>query len=100
MSTLGEPWLTRHTHYYADPEATATDLLNDATEWLQYARHTTALLAELIDDADSVDESHLAVTMGGVSALVELGMRCAIQAHGKLLWQQSQTETVEDSCNT
>ena len=89
MSTLGEPWLIRHATYYASPEATTTELLNDATEWLQYARNTVALFGELIEDAGEVDESRLAVALRGVSALIELGTQCAMQAHAQLQWQQA-----------
>jgi len=43
LALLGEPWIIRHTNYYTDPEATTEALLNDVTEWMQYAYHTNPI---------------------------------------------------------
>jgi hypothetical protein len=46
MSTNNEHGTASRARYYADPDATAHDLLNNAAELLQYARGLTELLAE------------------------------------------------------
>jgi hypothetical protein len=38
MSVSTDRPVDRHTRYPIDPETSVHDLLNDATEWLQYAR--------------------------------------------------------------
>jgi len=44
-NVFGEPWIIRHTSYFSDPRAESDELLNDATEWLQYAYNAIKLLA-------------------------------------------------------
>ena len=88
MNLSGEPWITRHTHYYADPDATPEALLNDATEWLQYAHHAIELLAELIHERGSPDERRLPIMLDGIAALIEVGTRCVVLAHGRVQVEQ------------
>ena len=47
MSLPEERWMARRGCYHVDPEATPHDLLNDATEWLQYARGLTEAHARM-----------------------------------------------------
>ncbi|MGF6709314.1 hypothetical protein QFZ41_000278 [Luteibacter sp. W1I16] len=47
--------------HYIDPEASAHDLRNDATEWLQCGRGLTGLLAGLVHESDTVDCAQLAL---------------------------------------
>ena len=88
MNPSGEPWITRHTNYYADPEATTEALLNDATEWLQYAHNAIQLLAELLQERGDPDERKLPVMLDGIAALIEMGMRGVVLAHGKVQVEQ------------
>ena len=89
---FGEPWITRHANYFSDPNAGPDALLNDATEWLQYAYHALQLLAELTHERGTVDTQRLPIMLDGIAALIDMGMRCAAQAHLRLQWQQVQGE--------
>ena len=86
-NAFGEPWITRHANYYSDPGAGADELLNDATEWLQYAYNALKLLAELVDERGSIDTHRLPIMLEGIAAFVEMGTRCAAQAHLRMQWQ-------------
>lgn len=86
MNLFGERWLSRNADYYADPDASPHALLSDATEWLQYARHTTALLAELIDDAEELDTPRLSIALEGIKAMTDVGLRCAVLAQARWQW--------------
>jgi hypothetical protein len=77
--------------YQTDSEASAHDLLNDATEWLQYARGLTGLLADLIHEADSVDCQAMALGLEAIKALTQVGVRCTAEAHARLCWSEANT---------
>ncbi|APG05931.1 hypothetical protein BJI69_19835 [Luteibacter rhizovicinus DSM 16549] len=76
-------------HYHIDPEATAHDLMNEATEWLQYARSLTRLLSDLIHEADTVDCQRLAHSLEAIGALTHMGVQCTAQAHARMCWENS-----------
>ncbi|MDR6642911.1 uncharacterized protein (DUF4213/DUF364 family) [Luteibacter sp. 1214] len=80
--------------YHADPEATAHALLNEATEWLQFARGLTGLLADLIHEADSVDCRRMALGLEAIGALTNMGVQCAAQAHVRMCWEQARCADV------
>lgn len=67
-----------------DPESTSHALWNDGTELLRYARGITAMLAELIHEADAVDCRKLAHSLEGVDVLMQLGLECTAQAHANV----------------
>jgi hypothetical protein len=98
MNTFGERWLTRNADYYADPNASPHDLLSDATEWLQYARHTIGVLAELIEGADVPDTHRLSIMLDGISAMTNMGLRCMALAQARVQWMQLQ-ETMKPGAN-
>jgi hypothetical protein len=75
--------------YHAAPEATAHQLMNEATEWLQYARGLTGLLADLIHEADAVDCRRMALGLEAIGALAHMGVQCTAQAHVRMYWEQS-----------
>jgi len=75
--------------HYIDPEASAHDLLNDATEWLQYARGLTGLLADLVHESDSVDCVQLALSLEAIDTLMHMGVQCTAQAHARMSWDQA-----------
>jgi hypothetical protein len=81
MNVFGEPWTTRHTRYFSDPDAGPEALLNDATEWLQYARNNLRTLTELVNERGVPDVQRLTVMLDGIGAFMEMGARCAAQAH-------------------
>jgi len=74
--------------YHVDPETTAHDLMNAATEWLQLSRGLTALLADLIHEADTVDCQRMALGLEAIGALTLMGVQCTAQAHVRMCWQQ------------
>lgn len=76
--------------YHADPEATAHDLMCAATEWLQYARGLTGLLADLVHEADTVDCQRMALGLEAIGALTLMGVQCTAQAHVRVCWEQAQ----------
>ena len=87
-NVFGEPWIIRHTRYFSDPKAEPDELLNDATEWLQYAYNAIKLLAELVHERGSIDAHRLPIMLDGIAAFIEMGTRCATQAHLRLQWQR------------
>jgi hypothetical protein len=72
----------------SEPETSTHDLLNQATEWLQYARGLTELLAELVHESDTVDCNRMAMGLEAISALTRLGVRCTAEAHAQLSWER------------
>jgi len=79
-------------HYHIDPEATAHDLMNEATEWLQHARGLTRLLADLIHETDTVDCQRVAHGLEAIAALTHMGVQCTAQAHARMCWEQGRAE--------
>jgi hypothetical protein len=75
--------------YTAEPGVTAHDLMNDATEWLQYSRGLTHLLSELLHDADGVKGEDIAIALDAIEVLTHMGLQSATQAHTRMLWDQT-----------
>jgi len=75
-------------HYHIDPEATSHDLMNEATEWLQYARSLTRLLADFIHESDSIDCQRVAHGLEAIGALTHMGVQCTAQAHVRMCWER------------
>jgi len=92
MNVFGEPWTTRHTRYFSDPDAGPDALLNDATEWLQYAHSSLQVLTELVQERGSPDEQRLTTMLEGICAFIEMGTRSATQAHLRMQWQAARSE--------
>lgn len=88
MNVFGEAWMVRHATYFSDPEAGPEALLNDATEWLRYAHNSVQLLGELVQECGRVDMRRLAVMLDGIAAYIEMGTRCAAQAHLRMQCEQ------------
>ena len=86
MSVTNENATVRRARYYADPEASAHDLLNNAAELLQYARGVTELLAEFVHESDTVDCRRMALSLEAVAALTQMGAHCAAEAHVRICW--------------
>ncbi|MEX1827707.1 hypothetical protein JNG39_08465 [Luteibacter sp. CQ10] len=66
-------------------EASAHELLNEATEWLQYARGMTQLLAEWVEEVEVVDRGKMVLALGAIEAMTSHGVACAAQAHVRVL---------------
>ncbi|MDR6938201.1 hypothetical protein [Luteibacter sp. 3190] len=58
--------------------------MNDATEWLQYARGLTEMLAEFVHESDSVDCRQMALSLEAVAALTHMGVQSAAAAHARI----------------
>ena len=89
MSTNNKHGTASRARYYADPDATAHDLLNNAAELLQYARGLAELLAEFVHESDTVDCRRMALSLDAVAALTQMGAHCAAEAHARLSWEKS-----------
>lgn len=93
MSTNNAHGTVSRARYYADPDATAHDLLNNAAELLQYARGLTELLAEFVHESDTVDCRRMAPSLYAVAALTQMGAHCAAEAHSRLTWEKAPSPT-------
>lgn len=78
--------------YHIDPQASAHDLMNEATTWLQYARGVTVLLADLVHEADEIDCQRMALGLEAIGALMRMGVQCTAQAHVRMYWQSQESE--------
>ena len=57
-------------------DANAHELLNEATEWLQYARGVTQLLAELVHESDDLDCAQMSLALDAIGAMTQRGIWC------------------------
>ena len=71
-----------------DPDASINALLNDATEWLQYARGITDLVVESLQEDEVPDRRRTMLVLGGVSTLITMGVQCAARAQVKMEWDR------------
>lgn len=81
MNIAAENPAAKKTNDNLDDETTMHDLLNEATEWLQYSRSLTELLAELVHESDTVDCRRMALGLEGIGAMTRMGLRCTARAH-------------------
>jgi len=81
MSEASDRWMGRRVSCHVDPDASVHDLLNDATEWLQFARGVTELLAEFVYESDTVDCRRMALSLEAVAAMTQAGVQAAAAAH-------------------
>jgi hypothetical protein len=79
----------RYPGHEIDADATTHDLLNDATEWLQYARGVTELLAELVHESDTIDCRRMALGLEAIGAMTRLGLQCTAHAHARMSWEKA-----------
>ena len=63
------------------------DLLNDATQWLQYARSVMTLVADLIHEADEVDYRQLSLTLEAIAAMTAHGTVKLCDARAQMIWE-------------
>ena len=70
-------------------EPSSHELLNEATQWLQYARGVSGLLADLIHEADGVDCKQVALSLEAVASMTHLGLQRVGEAHASWHWQAS-----------
>ncbi|HVI54801.1 MAG TPA: hypothetical protein VM621_07085 [Luteibacter sp.] len=87
METSENVYANRNPKYDFEPGATAHQLLNEATEWLQYACGLSELLAELVHESDSVDCQRMALALEAIGKITRAGVQCTAQAHAALHWK-------------
>ncbi|UPG84612.1 hypothetical protein L2Y94_14920 [Luteibacter aegosomatis] len=88
MDERKQPRTLGNGSYGLVPDATTDELLNDATEWLQYAKGLTELMSDMIGDSDILDRRHLMLAMGAIGVLTDMGTQCAMQAHARMQWDK------------
>jgi hypothetical protein len=69
--------------------ATVHELLNEATEWLQYACGISELLAELVHESDGVDSRRMALALEAIGKITRTGAQRTAQAHTMLHWERA-----------
>lgn len=90
MSEANDRWMVRRASCHIDPEASVHDLLNDATEWLQYARGLMDVLSEFVHESDTVDCARIALSLEAIAAITHLGLQCSAQAHARIAWESAE----------
>ena len=78
---------------FVDAETSVHQLMNDATEWLQYAQRLTGFVSELIEDAGELKGKEMAAVLMVIDALVSRGLDRAMQAHTQMVREQLHTAT-------
>jgi len=68
---------------------TVHELLNEATEWLQYACGISELLAELVHESDGVDSRRMGLALEAIGKIARTGAHCTAQAHAMLHWERA-----------
>jgi len=86
MNIPADDRMARQPIHEIDSEASTHDLLNEATEWLQYARGLTELLAELVHESDTFDCRRMALGLEGIGAMTRMGLRYTAHAHARMSW--------------
>ena len=82
MPVSTSPRKDRHAGCAPNPDASVHDLLKDATEWLQYSRGLTELLADLLHEAESANFLRVALGLEAIGALTQGGVG-APRRHGR-----------------
>ncbi|NID16654.1 hypothetical protein [Luteibacter yeojuensis] len=67
-----------------DPDTTTHDLLNSATELVQYAGGLIAMLAALVHEGEKIDSQNMAFALEGAEVLTKLGVQCVSHAHASV----------------
>ena len=91
MNIATEERTARKPIHDVDPDTTTHELLNEATEWLQYARGLTELLAELVHESDTFDCRRMALGLEGIGAMTRMGLRCTAHAHARMSWEKARS---------
>lgn len=84
--------MTDHKELELDPHATPHDLLNLATEWLQYSKGITELLAELVYESDKLNPQQMAMGLEAVGKMTHMGLQCASTAHVRIQWEEAKAK--------
>jgi hypothetical protein len=75
-----------------DTQIDTHDLLNEATEWMQYARGLIELLAELVHESDAVNCGRMALGLEAIASLTRLAAQRTAEAHARISWERARGE--------
>jgi hypothetical protein len=87
MNSTNERTLVAH------PDASVHELMNGATEWLQYAQRLTGFMSEVIENADELQAKEVANALMVIDALLRRGLDFALQAHTQMVREQLHAAT-------
>nr|WP_063574401.1 hypothetical protein [Luteibacter rhizovicinus] len=68
-----------------ETDANAHELLNEATEWLQYSRGVTQLLAELVHESEDLDCAQMSLALDAIGAMTQRGLWCLAEGRAGLV---------------
>lgn len=71
-----------------DAAADVNTLLNDADEFMKYARGITDLLIDALQEGEVIDRRRMLMALGAIGALTTMGVQCASLAHRKMEWDR------------
>ena len=74
-------------------EVSVHELMNDATEWLQYAQRLTGFVSEVAEEAVELEGKEMANVLVVVDALLRRGLDCAMRAHTQWVREQLHAAT-------
>jgi len=66
-------------------DVNAHELLNEATEWLQYSRGVTQLLAELVHESEDLDCAQMSLALDAIGAMTQRGIWCLAEGRAGLI---------------
>jgi hypothetical protein len=92
MESSNSPYGNRPVDAPQSAHTDTHDLLNEATEWLQYARGLIELLAELVHESDNVDCRRMALGLEAIGSLTRLGLQRTAEAHARVVWERAGTD--------
>jgi hypothetical protein len=64
-------------------EPSLHELLNEATEWLQYSRGVTATLSDLVHEADDLDCKQMSLSLDAIAAMTQAALHLVSEAHAQ-----------------
>jgi len=67
-----------------ETDANVHELLNEATEWLQYSRGVTQLLAELVHESEDLDCAQMSLALDAIGAMTQRGIWCLTEGRAGL----------------
>ena len=76
-----------HSTEAASVEPSLHEMLNEATEWLQYSRGVTATLSDLGHEADTIDCKQMSLSLDAIAAMTQAALHLVSEAHAQ--WHQA-----------
>jgi hypothetical protein len=86
MNAKSENWEPQAMDATAERTSSVHELMNEATQWLQYARGVTSLLADLIHEADEVNCQQVSLALEAIAAMNKRSVESVSEAHAQYIW--------------